>query len=739
MRPIARRCRSKRAPFRRAGRRTAGGPKGLRGPPLPLAFALWAALPAAPSAGTEPSDLCSGDPCVIEGVHSIEDFSFLDFGDVEVVLNGTLDVGSGFMEISARRFVVNPSGQVRASGGSSDWGGEVSVSVDEDVVIDGAAAAGAFLLTGTDGGTLDITAARGSIRGGGSLDAGATTSDGDGGDIDLTAGGVIALTGEIRANGGCCSDGFGGSGGAVSLQAGGSIAAARIEVRGADGGSLDVFGATSVALGTASARSTGGGGFGGDIAIGFGTPVGGPVAFDLLEVGSGSGDGGSVRIFSEAEVTLGELSAAGGGSTGRGGSVDVRTTRGAIRLPPDTEIRAPGATGLIAGGDGGDLYLAAGSPERPGDLILEGRISLIGRGSDGSGGSAAFGGANVILAGELDLSGSSFASGGGTLDADATALLDLGGSVVAHAGTGGGTLLELSAGSRLSVRGSITADGRGSGSEGGTVILASDGAIDLEPAATVSARGPNALRGAGGDITLRGCTISVASGVPVLADRGSGSIALVARGSMELAGDFAAGPEGSIVLITRDPTRPPSTAGATFAPPASSLLDPLLPPCDSDGDGLDDDLDRCPAIPDPEQRDADGDGVGDVCDNCLLVPNPDQADIDFPEDDDASLPGVQHYGDLCDADLDDDGIVGSADFFSRLRPCLGLDPAHSPAGAEADLDGDGIVGSGDFFGILRPALGHPPGPGWSEADNARAAGSSPAAPSEAPAPKPTAD
>jgi hypothetical protein len=40
------------------------------------------------------------------------------------------------------------------------------------------------------------------------------------------------------------------------------------------------------------------------------------------------------------------------------------------------------------------------------------------------------------------------------------------------------------------------------------------------------------------------------------------------------------------------------------------------PDLDSDDDGVNDALDVCPAIPDPEQRDHDGDGAGDRCDPC---------------------------------------------------------------------------------------------------------------------------
>jgi hypothetical protein len=38
---------------------------------------------------------------------------------------------------------------------------------------------------------------------------------------------------------------------------------------------------------------------------------------------------------------------------------------------------------------------------------------------------------------------------------------------------------------------------------------------------------------------------------------------------------------------------------------------------DSDGDGVNDDLDNCPDVYNPTQRDSDGDGGGDTCDpNC---------------------------------------------------------------------------------------------------------------------------
>jgi hypothetical protein len=64
-------------------------------------------------------------------------------------------------------------------------------------------------------------------------------------------------------------------------------------------------------------------------------------------------------------------------------------------------------------------------------------------------------------------------------------------------------------------------------------------------------------------------------------------------------------------------------------------------PCliaDEDGDGVEDDVDNCPGVTNPDQSDADGDTFGDACDNCPRDANPGQEDT-FGED------GV---GDACD-------------------------------------------------------------------------------------------
>ncbi len=59
---------------------------------------------------------------------------------------------------------------------------------------------------------------------------------------------------------------------------------------------------------------------------------------------------------------------------------------------------------------------------------------------------------------------------------------------------------------------------------------------------------------------------------------------------------------------------------------------------DTDGDGITDFADNCPAISNDDQTDGDGDGVGDVCDNCPTTANEDQADRDRDGSGDACEP-----------------------------------------------------------------------------------------------------
>ncbi|MEM9387895.1 MAG: integrin alpha [Pseudomonadota bacterium] len=89
--------------------------------------------------------------------------------------------------------------------------------------------------------------------------------------------------------------------------------------------------------------------------------------------------------------------------------------------------------------------------------------------------------------------------------------------------------------------------------------------------------------------------------------------------------------------------------------------------------------------------DLDRDGVSDEADNCQLAINADQRDSNG-----------DGYGNLCDADLNDDCVVTAADWFI-MRDVLFTDDA------DADLDGDGEVDLQDARRLFEHR-GEAPGP-----------------------------
>ena len=98
--------------------------------------------------------------------------------------------------------------------------------------------------------------------------------------------------------------------------------------------------------------------------------------------------------------------------------------------------------------------------------------------------------------------------------------------------------------------------------------------------------------------------------------------------------------------------------------------------------------------------DTDDDGIPDTNDNCTLVANgPNDVVPPEPSQNDTDMDG---YGNRCDADLNNDGLVTVSDFLV-MRNVLNTN------NADADLNGDGAVTVTDFL-ILRNNLNRPPGP-----------------------------
>ncbi len=138
---------------------------------------------------------------------------------------------------------------------------------------------------------------------------------------------------------------------------------------------------------------------------------------------------------------------------------------------------------------------------------------------------------------------------------------------------------------------------------------------------------------------------------------------------------------GNLAAPTTDPHANP--AGLLYRLDVThNACVPPPPSVDSDEDGVNDDIDNCPATPNADQKDTDGDGVGDVCDvdddgdevnddtdNCPLVANSDQKDSDGD--------GI---GDVCDSDNDNDTVNDESDN-CPLVP--------NPEQADGDEDGKG--------------------------------------------------
>jgi len=418
-------------------------------------------------------------------------------GAIAVGGNSTLDLGG-------RALVITGSGSLDVGGG------DVLVFAGRLEMQPGAR----FL---SKGGSIDVTTLD-------AIDVQATdkqarvdVSGNDGGFVSLVAGGALTIDGQVLAN---------------ALAASG------------DGGSVDVEG-LGVEIGAAARLSAEGGrsGFGGDITV---EASAGCAVSGTIDASAGS-DGGPICIEAENDLVVGPTAMLDGrsGAGGVGDELDLTSFSGSVTLAGTVTGQAAGSADL-GGGSGMALVVDADA-----DVAVDATIELSGAGSDGSGGSADFGGSgDVTYQGTIDVSApGGFGSGGEVSFSTDTGLVDVQGDVDASGPASAGAILVQSFGD-VRISGALVADG------------------------------PPGFLASGVDV--EGCAIDVPTGAELSSAKvsaaGQGTQnTLKASGQMTIAGLLAAGVGNR--LEYRDPAAPPILTGASITPAATVVNNPALVPC----------------------------------------------------------------------------------------------------------------------------------------------------------------
>ena len=137
---------------------------------------------------------------------------------------------------------------------------------------------------------------------------------------------------------------------------------------------------------------------------------------------------------------------------------------------------------------------------------------------------------------------------------------------------------------------------------------------------------------------------------------------------------------------------------------------------DDDDDGVDDEDDNCPLVPNPDQEDSGGSKKGDACENDCDdddIPNAlDNCSCDFepppqstfnPQQTDTDKDGI---GDACDDDDDDDGIPDAEDNCPTVFNPDQLDTDEDGIGdvCDTDDDDDGVPDTKDNCPLVKNAF-----------------------------------
>ncbi len=135
--------------------------------------------------------------------------------------------------------------------------------------------------------------------------------------------------------------------------------------------------------------------------------------------------------------------------------------------------------------------------------------------------------------------------------------------------------------------------------------------------------------------------------------------------------------------------------GQPLAPGQAAAVGNVTPP-DSDSDGIQDNLDNCPLVANPDQANADSDPYGDVCDNCAGVPNQFQGDVDGD--------GVGDNCDVCPTrrpgDVSGEGLVDVNDVGPFAATLVNPAAASAEQRCAADIDASGSTNGVDIQAMV---------------------------------------
>ncbi len=408
-------------------------------------------------------------PCTITKAYVIPDACVLDFGGRAVTLGsgGTLDINSGSVTLRAASLTVAASSGIQIDGRGNGTppatltGGTISIQTTGDVNIQ---------KSGLIRGRIDVS------------------GNDQAGTIEILAGGTVTLAGRLNADGLTSA----GSGGAMTVRAGGDIIVPPGSIISSTGGSLGISG--------------------GDIDFGAGRNV------DIGDLVDASGtDAGSVTLTSGNQVLIrqspGAIRAVGSGDGAVGGFVVV-TAGTSAQILGNIALQGGVSAAGVGSGDGGTADIEASN----GDLTVAANITASGASPDGPGGEVDLTahGAIIIQSGTIDASCPFSQGPGGLVAMLADLSLTSSGSVTVDGGSGGGEV-DLDAGSFITLNGTIKASGNAPGSTGGTVSAeageSGNGTFTVNNTIDVTG-GPCAQGspcGKGGTLGLIGCNVTIAA------------------------------------------------------------------------------------------------------------------------------------------------------------------------------------------------------------------------------------